>query len=182
MNTILPLRTLALFFLVISVCISGLGADPDPGIPSDPQAAARLFYTELRRLGLRALPTPEEWEPFVPRVTPELNEAIRRAQKEQADFRRQFPDEKPPWVDGDLFSSLFEGPRTFTFGAVKTRGDVAEARVECVHTEGGDTAKWTDVIVLRKSDGGWLVDDLRYGGTWDFAATGTLRSALVPVE
>ena len=35
-------------------------------------------------------------------------------------------------------------------------------------------------IILTKTKSGWLVDDLRYGGTWDFAAKGTLRDALMP--
>jgi len=149
-------------------------------IPEDPQSAARVFYAELRRLGLRALPTVAEWEPFAPRATPALTEAIKRAQKEQADFMKKFPDEKPPWVDGDLFSSLFEGPQRFEIGDAKIIGDRAEVPVTCVHTYGGDTAKWTDIIILTKSEKGWLVDDLRYGGTWDFAAVGTLREALAP--
>jgi hypothetical protein len=149
-------------------------------IPEDPQSAARVFYAELRRLGFRALPTVAEWEPFVPRATVALTEAIKRAQKEQAEFMREFPDEKPPWVDGDLFSSLFEGPQRFEIGEAKITGDRAEVPVTCVHTEGGDTANWTDILILTKTEKGWLVDDLRYGGTWDFAAQGTLRDALMP--
>jgi hypothetical protein len=149
-------------------------------IPGDPQSAARVFYAELRRLGLRSLPTVAEWEPFAPRATPALTGAIEQAQKEQAEFRKKFPDDKPPWVDGDLFSSLFEGPQRFEIGEAKITGDRAEVPVSCVHTEGGDTAKWTDVLILTKTKSGWLVDDLRYGGTWDFAAKGTLRDALMP--
>lgn len=149
-------------------------------IPEDPQSAARVFYAELRRLGLRSLPAVAEWEPFAPRATPALTEAIKRAQTEQAEFMKKFPDEKPPWVDGDLFSSLFEGPQRFEIGEAKITGDRAEVPVTCVHTYGGDTAKWTDILILTKTESGWLVDDLRYGGTWDFAAMGTLREALMP--
>jgi hypothetical protein len=149
-------------------------------IPEDPQSAARVFYAELRRLGLRSLPTVAEWEPFAPRATPELTEAIERAREEQTEFMEKFPDEKPPWVDGDLFSSLFEGPQRFEIGEAKITSDRAEVPVTCLHTYGGDTAKWTDVLILTKTESVWLVDDLRYGGTWDFAAQGTLRDALMP--
>lgn len=146
----------------------------------EPAAAARVFYSELRRLGIRSLPTVAEWKPFTLRATPGLTGMIERAQKEQAEFRKEFPDEKPPWVDGDLFSSLFEGPQHFEIGEAKITGERAEVPVNCVHNEGGDTAKWTDILILTKTKNGWLVDDLRYGGTWDFAAKGTLRDALVP--
>lgn len=174
----------SLLLVVLFVAGSPVSAaDPrNPDILEDPQAAARVFYSELRRLGLRALPTPEEWLPFAPRVTESLDGAIRGAQKEQADFRKNVPDEKPPWVDGDLFSSLFEGPKTFKVGVAKVRGDLAEVPVECVHTEAGDTVTWTDLLVLKKTEKGWLVDDLRYGGTWNFAAVGTLKQSLAPED
>lgn len=169
-------------FLTLFFCLHLLAVRESVAaeIPEDPQSAARVFYAELRRLGLRSLPTVAEWEPFAPRATPELTVAIERARKEQAEFMKKFPDDKPPWVDGDLFSSLFEGPQRFEIGKAKIIGDRAEVPVNCVHTEGGDTAKWTDVLILTKTEKGWLVDDLRYGGTWDFAAQGTLRDALVP--
>lgn len=172
------MRFRILILLLFSAILSGAGNAID--LPADPQGAARIFYTELRRLGVNSLPAGEEWNLLAPRVTEELARAITRAQKEQAEFRRKFPDEKPPWVDGDLFSSLFEGPKTFVIGEAKTNGDRAEVPVNCVRTEGGDTAKWTDTLVLKKTASGWLVDDIRYGGTWDFSATGTLKEALAP--
>jgi hypothetical protein len=147
-------------------------------IPADPKEAAEVFYTELRRLGLHSLPTVEGWAPLAPRATEELSSAITRAQKEQAEFKKKSPDEKPPWVDGDLFSSLFEGPQTSIVGPATVTGDSAEVAVTCTRTEGGDTIQWTDFLILKKTAKGWLIDDLRYGGKWDFAATGTLRQSL----
>lgn len=156
-------------------------AEPNPPVlPADPATAAKEFYTELHEHKVSGLPQKEDWLALQPRVTAELATAILGAQAEQADFIKKNPDEKPPWIEGDLFSSLFEGPQKFTIGQAKVTGNLAEVPVTCTHTEGGDTSKWTDTLVLRKTAAGWQLDDVRYGGTWDFASTGTLKQSLAP--
>jgi hypothetical protein len=40
--------------------------------------------------------------------------------------------------------------------------------------------EWQDTLVLTKSDTGWLVADVAYGGTWDFGNKGTLLQGLRP--
>lgn len=156
-------------------------AEPAPPVlPTDPATAVKEFYTELRERKVSGLPTGKDWLALKPRVTAELATAILGAQAEQSDFIKKNPDEKPPWIEGDMFSSIFEGPQTFAVGEAKTTGDMAEVPVTCTHTEGGDTAKWTDTFVLRKRAAGWQIDDVRYGGTWGFASTGTLKKSLAP--
>ena len=149
---------------------------------TDPADAARIFYSELRRFEVTGLPTGESWPVLAPMMSDELVAALERARAEQDDFIKKFPDEKPPWIEGDLFSSLFEGPKTFTVQAAKVTGDRAEVPVQCVRTEGGDTAKWSDTLVLIKGEKGWVIDDVRYDGEWDFANTGTLKEALAAEE
>lgn len=148
----------------------------------NPETVARVFYSELRRLGVSGLPGEEVWEKLKPFCSESLATALERAVKEQADFIRRNPDEKPPWIEGDLFSSLFEGPRQFQVGMPKVAGGNAEVPVDCSHTEGGDTVKWTDTLLLTEVEGRWLIDDVRYGGEWDFANSGTLKEALEPEE
>jgi hypothetical protein len=145
-----------------------------------PAAAAKNFYTELQGRRVRGLSQNADWDFIIGLMTRELATAFRGAQVEQADFIKKNPGDKPPWVDGDLFSSLFEGPQTFVIGEAKVTGDTAEVPVTCTHTEGGDTAKWTDTLMLRKTAKGWQLDDVRYGGTWDFANKGTLKQSLAP--
>ena len=156
-------------------------AEPAPPvIPAEPAEAAKAFYSALRDLKVDGLPTGMTWLALKPRVTEELATAIFGAQAEQSDFIKNHPDEKPPWVEGDLFSSLFEGPQKLDMGEAKITGDQAEVPVTCTHTEGADTTKWTDTLILRKSAKGWLLDDVRYGGTWEFAPKGTLKQSFAP--
>jgi hypothetical protein len=41
------------------------------------------------------------------------------------------------------------------------------------------TVEWSDVVVVIPQHGHPVIDDIRYGGSWDFANTGSLRSSLV---
>ncbi len=146
----------------------------------NPEAVARVFYAELRRLGVFGLPREADWAVLKSFCSETLGAALDRAVAEQAEFIRKNPDEKPPWIDGDLFSSLFEGPKQFQVGEAVTKGESAEVPVECSHTEGGETVKWRDTLLLVKKGGKWLIDDVSYGGIWDFSNSGTLKEALVP--
>lgn len=167
------------FWATATICLRAV----DPAESSkDPETAARVFYTELRRLGVSGLPEETAWEKLRGFCSESLGGALDRAVKEQAEFMRKFPDEKPPWIEGDLFSSLFEGPRQFQVGKAKVQGEMAEVPVECSYTEGDETTKWIDVLILSKSGDAWLIDDVRYGGEWDFANSGTLKEALEPEE
>ncbi len=99
----------------------------------------------------------------------------------QAAYRDRFPTDKPPLVDGDLFSSLFEGATGGEAGEVTMAGN--EARVQWNATNdgagfGGKAVRWSDVFVLRRSGGSWRIADVEYGGGWDFAPRGHLADAL----
>jgi hypothetical protein len=37
---------------------------------------------------------------------------------------------------------------------------------------------WTDTVVLVKTPAGWRVDDIGYGGNWDFGNHGRLTDSL----
>lgn len=174
------LSTRVFFVATFSAALSCFAEDRAK--EGDPAAAARVFYSELRRLEVTGLPEGESWSFLSPLMSEELVAGMERARAEQADFIKKFPDEKPPWIEGDLFSSLFEGPKTFTVLSAKVTGDRAEVPVSCVRTEGGDTAKWSDTLILIKTGKGWLIDDVRYDGKWDFANTGTLKAALAAEE
>jgi len=163
-----------------SLALSFLAFAEPPVDHGNPESVARAFYSELRRLGVLGLPGEGQWAILEPFCSGTLGGALERAVGEQEAFIRRHPDEKPPWIEGDLFSSLFEGPRQFQIGLVEIRGETAEVAVDCTHTEGGETVTWRDTLILVKEEGKWLIDDVSYGGTWDFANSGTLKEALVP--
>jgi hypothetical protein len=173
------LAAVGLFLIPVAGITLAESPAPVPANTDTPKAAAKAFYDILTKKRVSGLPTKEAWKELQPRLSSKLVSLIEAARAEQAAFMKKNPDEKPPWIEGDLFTSLFEGAQTHAEGEARLSGDKAEVQVSFTYTEGGDTTKWTDTLILTKSPAGnWLVDDVRYGGGWDFAPKGTLSEGL----
>lgn len=162
--------------VVLAATLTGC---PSPGRPQD--AVAGLYRT-LGTVHVRGAPSDAQLESIAPYLSEELREGLRAARRLQESERARSPGEKPPFTDGDLFSSLFEGPSRF-----EIVGDTAsEGRhhvvVRFTYDGASPTVSWEDVAVVEKERGHWVVSDVRYGGDWDFAAQGSLRKALGAVS
>ena len=169
------------FFFPSIVMASIAAAEPAQRVaPASPAQAAREFYTELISRKVSGLPQGDAWAALMPRMTGSLTAAMQAARKEQADFMKKEPNGKPPWIEGDLFSSLFEGPQQFALGKARISEDRASVPVAFTYTDRGETSRWTDTLQLRKVGKAWLIDDVQYGGDWAFGNKGTLQDALAP--
>ena len=101
-----------LFILLLSTVSSTLGQ-------ATARNAAAHFYSTYLALKVRGLPNIRQSKLLLPLLTPDLQQMFAAAEREQNKFSKEHPDEKPPWGDGDLFSSLFEGAQSFTLGEPK---------------------------------------------------------------
>jgi len=87
-----------------------------------------------------------------------LSEELARAADDY--FARPWPEDEVPPIDGDPFTDSQEYPSRFALGAAAVEGDVAEVPVAF-----DDGARRRVVVYrLRRRDGAWRVDDLRYEG------------------
>lgn len=147
---------------------------------SDPVEKAEDFYQKIISARVRGLPSPEAMSDFAPLLSQAMQQAIEQARTRQQARIAAHPDEKPEFIEGDLFTSLFEGPTGVESARVKKAGDLVAVEVSFVHgTRDNQPSRWKDVALLRCEQGDWRVDDVHFGGSWDFAPKGSLRSALV---
>ena len=86
------------------------------------------------------------------------------------DFATQHPDDKPPFVDGDHFTSNFEGPEAFEITSVEGHDVHVKFRYE--------KFEWNDVIVVKEERGRYVIDDVKYGGAGEFNPPGVLSEHL----
>jgi hypothetical protein len=85
----------------------------------------------------------------------------------------EFPDDKPMLIEGDVFTSLYEGATGLDLRGVEIDGARARATVAFENTD-YDIA-WTDEVLLVDEDG-WKIDDVVYGR--EGAAQPGLRATL----
>ncbi len=163
--------------LTVACCLPALA-----GTSADsPAALATAFCRAVRAERIEGLPTTSTMAKLRPLITRELADGIERARAEQVDFQRQHPDEKPPWIEGDLFSSSFEGVTSWSLGTPVVKEKSAEVPLHHVCADGKDTVRWTDTLVLTRTATGWRVADVRYGGAWAFkAGDASLARSLPP--
>jgi hypothetical protein len=148
-----------------------------------PVERVQAFLTDYYQLRFRGLPKPDQLERLTVHLSPGLLLRLQRAQVGQAAYAKRFPGDKPPLVEGDLFSSLFEGPTTYRAAVFEEDNGRFFVLVNFTHSDlktGQLLKEWTDRYLVVQGDrvGGWLVEDVEYRGGWDFAQKGRLSEAL----
>ncbi len=143
-----------------------------------PEAAVVDFLAMHQRLGNSGLPDPGSMSAYSAFLCPSLASALRSAHVRQEQFRASNPDQKPPLVEGDLFSSLFEGPDSYSAAESKLDGSRARVKMDLRQGEGSTATSWQDTMVLELDDGIWCISDVEYGGNWPFANRGRLSETL----
>ncbi|MGH8082573.1 MAG: hypothetical protein ACREP7_18500, partial [Lysobacter sp.] len=87
------------------------------------------------------------------------------------------------YIEGDMFTSLFEGATEFKLGKRSVAGPDRESfEIDFARTDAGGSSRWKDRALMLREDGQWKLDDVEYGGDWGFAAHGRLSDSLKPSE
>jgi len=183
-----PQRTAA--WLALVLVLTGCGrpqsapeATSSPALTASaptPSDVATRFHQTLARLHPSGAPTEAERAELAPLLSHEFAMLLAHADSVRAAARAAAPNEKPPFTDGDLFSSLFEGPTSFQVAAVESIGpDAWRVPVTLEHAPAGTPpTRWTDTLLVRTEAGRRVIHDVRFGGTWDFASRGSLLAGL----
>ena len=129
-------------------------------------------------VGVRAVPTAHELAALAPFLSDSLTQALASDDSLRAADRKRAPDEKPSFADGDVFSSLFEGPTEFRVMPALDSVTPMRVPIEFTNDAQRPAVRWVDTAVVVQKSGKFVVHDLRYGAVWPFANKGTLLSTL----
>lgn len=174
----------ATLLALLLVALPAAAVKPDPPEVS-PEKVVSSFYELCIRERVTGLPTDEQFESMREMLSDNILGLLADARMEQAEFARENPDEKPPWIEGDLFSSLFEGPTRFTVGEAVIERDRARLKVSFADddTDDGKPFEWKDdILLVIDVNNEWKIDDIEYRGDWDFASRGRLSESLGSVQ
>ncbi len=120
-----------------------------------------------------------KYEPF---ISPKLAMLLADGNRAEASFAKANKD-SPPLIEGDLFTSNFEGATSFKVGACAVDGSAGHCAVALVYDDRGQRPKdkpaaWTDTVYLVETPSGWRVDDIAYGASWEFGNKGRLSDTV----
>jgi hypothetical protein len=175
------MRSLALAAMLLLAAIPARAQD------AAAVAATNSFYTATQALPRAGgIPAPAARARLQSLLSTRLGALIGQAAAAEARFRaaNKFA---PPLLEGDLFSSLFEGPASFKVGACTGTAMAQRCRVQFNRPpEPGARgpvrpADWGDDLLLVNEGGGWKVDDVDYRGGFAFGNTGLLSQTLAMV-
>jgi hypothetical protein len=157
------------FFLSVS-----LFAYPEIYAADEAKDAAISFYRSYSSLretgGLSGIPNEPQLARLAPLLTSALRDLFAAALREQKRCAKQFPGDKPPWIEGDIFSSNFEGFTSFSAASSKPGKQGREVAVRFTYADGKQRVNWIDTLFLRNVAGWWLVDDIFYRGHFAFTS------------
>ena len=146
---------------------------------ADLTAAANRFYATYAALPRSGgLPGPAARARLAPLLSARLNGLIGDAARADARFHAKVKD-SPPLFEGDLFSSLFEGFRSYKVGACSASGSAGRCTMQLHYQDPGQKpADWNDEVLFTKAKDGWKVDDIAYKAGFAFGNTGLASQTL----
>ena len=165
------MRTAAVALLLMPALFASTAARAD----SDPAAVVRQFYETYVKLSPPGLPTAAQQTELAPYLSRRLLGLMDGARAYQEQEQKKHPDEKPPFVDGCLFASLFEGPKSFKVGAAVAEGQGSKVKV---HFKADQDVAWDDEVVLIRENGRYVIDDVLLSGIGQFNPPGRLSTNL----
>ena len=121
-----------------------------------------------------------KYEPF---ISPALDALLKQGETAEDKFAKANKD-SPPLIEGDLFTSNFEGATAYKVGICDGDAKAGHCAVSLTYDPGRTNnpkdkpITWTDTIYLVDTSAGWRVDDIGYGATWDFGNKGKLSETL----
>ena len=156
----------------------------------DPSSAINAFYAVYN--GQRAqgggIPDATGRLRYSPVLSRRLNKQLTDAAAAQARLSAKVKNAVPPMLEGDIFSSLFEGATAWKVGTCQGDAKTAHCPVALSYAppplpgrKAEKPANWTDTLLVVNTPQGWKVDDVVYDAGFAFGNTGRLSGMLTMV-
>jgi hypothetical protein len=124
------------------------------------------FYQQHLKTHNPGLPGADELKQLQPFVSQALFDLLGKAADTETRYHAAAEEPVPPLVDGDLFTSLFEGATSFRLDGCESENNHASCQVRFSHanSNGGDDEQWKDKLLLVKENNQWRIDDIEFIG------------------
>jgi hypothetical protein len=167
------------FGIVAVFCVCSLIACKKPEPQATPEAAIRAFYSMRIASGARGTPSIDELERLSPLISVELHDLLQEALLKHHKLASSSTPARRSFAEGDLFSSLFDGPTSLTVGAAEQlAGDEFLITVQLTSAKQLPALSWSDQVRVVREQGRYVVADIQYANHWAFGANTRLIRSL----
>ena len=175
------MKQLAFSFLLLTPLLPAVPAQA----AGDPAAAVNDFYAVYKDQHAQGgIPDATVRLRYTPVLSPRLNKQLADAAAAQARLTAKVRN-VPPMIEGDIFSSLFEGASSWKVGACQGDAKTAHCTVALSYVPPSaqsakppKPANWNDTVLVANTPQGWKVDDVAYDAGFPFGNTGHLSDML----
>jgi hypothetical protein len=123
------------------------------------------FYRIHIKNNAPGLPSAEELRQFQPLVSRALYQLLTQAEAADVRYHAVAGTQAPPIVEGDLFTSLYEGATSFSVVSCDTEDLRSSCQVAFKYGRDGASEAWNDKILLVLEDKQWRIDDIEFIGS-----------------
>ena len=163
----------------VVLCVLGSAACKKRRPQATPESAIDAFYSERMASGARGTPSLEELERLAPLISVELHELLQEALLKHHKLASKTVQRRRTFVEGDLFSSLFDGPTSLLVGSSEPlAGDEFLITVQLTSAKQLPALTWTDKVRVVRERGHYVIADIEYGNHWAFGSNTRLVSSL----
>lgn len=166
-------------WLIILLVLFPFVATADEG-SEEVRRAVTGFYNTYVKARPQGIPQEKEMAKLRPYLSKALDQNLKQARQAEQQYQKANRGAVPPLIEGDLFTSLFEGATAFRLISCEVQKDVASCDIEFTSINPTDRSpfKWKDKVHLVLESRRWLIDDVEYRGNWEFMHKGRLKAVL----
>ncbi len=136
------------------------------------------FYDAYLAVQPRGIPTEKQQQKLSPSCSIRLKALLKEANRAEDRYYEATKGEVPPLMEGDIFTSLFEGATSFNVTSCETKDNSCVVEFRYVESRESRPTVWRDKVYLVKESKAWLIDDIEYAGDWQFMQRGRLGEVL----
>lgn len=158
-------------FIILAIVILPATAGDDR-----PSSTLKDFFDAYHRQSVAGIPGAADLVPFLASLSPGLVDLLKAAERAEREAYERNP--RHPFVEGDLWVSLFEGAKREEICACRQEAGKMLCDIQFLYPDQKVDIQWMDTFVLVQAPDGWKIDDVIWRGDWEFMHKGSLRALL----
>lgn len=149
---------------VLAAALALVGCNNFSGQERQQAEVIGAFYAIHLKANAPGLPPADELKQYQPLFSQPLYALLTQAEAAETRYHAAAGNQAPPLIEGDLFTSLYEGATSFSVKSCDTDDQRASCQVAFQYKKDGAEESWNDKLLLVREEQHWRIDDIEFIG------------------